>query len=60
MARTKLIDRPVEKTISIPKSIHDRLELQLFSELQGRVPHGKWSELVVGLLREYLEKGEAA
>lgn len=49
-------DRPIEKTISIPTSIHTRVELQLFSELEGRVPHGAWSRLTSKLLEEWLAK----
>lgn len=56
MGRPAKLDRPVEKSISIPGSIHTRLELLLFSELEGRVPHGAWSKLVEGLLRDYLER----
>lgn len=56
MARPPKLDRPVEKTLSIPASVHTRIELELFSELEGRVPHGKWSALVTELLREYVRK----
>lgn len=56
MPRIKQIDRPVEKSISIPSSIHTRVELQLFSELEGRVPHGAWSRLTSQLMEEWLAK----
>lgn len=56
MPRPKKTDRPVEKSISIPISIASRIDLELFSELEGRVPHGKWSELVTGLLQQYIAK----
>lgn len=55
MPRVKKIDRPIEKKLSIPKSIHDRVELLLYSELEGRVPLGKWSEFVVEALQEKLK-----
>lgn len=61
MPRPANVDRPVEKNISIPESLHTRVELLLFSEIEGRVPHGAWSRLVQGLLRAHLEslgKGE--
>lgn len=58
MPRVKLIDRPIEKKISIPTSIVAKVELDLFSALEGRVPHGKWSELVCQLLREHVAKQE--
>lgn len=55
MPRPRLVDRPVEKTISIPSSITTKVDLLLHSELEGRVPHGKWSELVGQLLRDWLK-----
>lgn len=59
MPRVKLIDRPVEKKISIPTSLVAQVELELWSELEGKVPHGKWSELVCDLLRTHVAKGDA-
>lgn len=56
MARPAKLDRPVEKSISLPQSLHTRIELLLFSDLEGRVPHGAWSRLVEGLLRAHLER----
>ena len=63
MARQKKVDRPVEKSISIPSSIHNRVELLLVSPLEGKVPHGAWSGLVTQLLKQYLQslgQGDAA
>lgn len=57
MPRVKLIDRPVEKKISIPTSLVAQVELELWSPLEGKVPHGKWSELVCDLLRAHVAKG---
>lgn len=56
MARPPRTNRPVEKTISIPEDIVTRIDLELFSELEGKVPFGKWAELVTGLLREHLDR----
>jgi hypothetical protein len=55
MPKRKLVDRPVEKKINMPTSLMARVELEvLFSETEGRVPHGKWSEYVCGLIRQDL------
>lgn len=62
MARPRKAIRPVEKTISLPEDVVARVDMVLFSELEGKVPHGKWSGLVEDLLRQYLMKtapGEA-
>lgn len=54
MAREKLVDRPVEKRVSIPESVCTKVDLQLFSELEGKVPHGEWGRLVTRLLENWL------
>jgi hypothetical protein len=46
---------PVEKKLSLPSNLVADVELQLFSELEGRVPHGAWSRLITGLLQQWLD-----
>lgn len=58
MARPKKTDRPVEKNISLPQSIVVRVELELFSELEGRVPFGAWQRYIVGLIEADMQKRE--
>lgn len=55
MPKPKRTIRPVEKSISIPEDIAAKVDLMLFSDFEGRIPHGAWSRLVVGLLRDHLE-----
>lgn len=50
MPRPKLAIRPVEKTVNIPTDLCTKVDLLLFSELEGRVPHGAWSKYVCGLI----------
>ena len=58
MARPKKTDRPIEKNISLPQSIVARVELELFSELEGRVPFGAWQRYIVGLIEaDMLKRG---
>jgi len=59
MARPKKTDRPVEKNISLPQSIVVRVELMLFSELEGRVPFGAWQKYMVSLIEADLAKRDA-
>lgn len=56
MPRPKKTDRPIEKSVNLPESIVAQVEIHLFSELEGKVPFGAWSELMKGLLKEWLEK----
>lgn len=56
MPRPKKTDRPVEKHIPLPTSLVAEVELRLFSELEGKVPHGAWSGLVIRLLQEWVAR----
>jgi len=53
MARPKSVIRPVEMSVSIPEDLHARLKLELFSDVEGRVPHGKISRLFTLLLQQH-------
>lgn len=58
MARPRKTDRPVEKNISLPQSLVARVELELFSELEGRVPFGAWQKYVVRLIESDMVAAE--
>lgn len=54
MPRPAKIDRPRRVEAQVPESILARVDLELFSDLEGRVPHGKRSELITMLLKQWL------
>lgn len=56
MAKPKNVIPTVEKKFSIPSDLCARMELELFSDLEGKIPHGAQSILVAKLLREYFEE----
>lgn len=41
--------------LHIPEDLKARLDLELFSEVEGRVPKGAYQRLVVSLLRRHFE-----
>lgn len=51
MGRPRKAIRPVEKNISLPEDLVARVELELFSELEGKVPFGAWQRYLEGLIR---------
>jgi hypothetical protein len=55
MPKPPRADRPVEKTLSLPQSLVTKVDLILWSELEGKVPHGAWRDYVVGLVEKDLE-----
>lgn len=56
MPRPRKTDRPVEKNISLPTSTVARVELELFSELEGKVPFGAWQKFLVGLIDQHFAR----
>jgi hypothetical protein len=56
MGRTKRNDPPTLVRAYLPKSVYEKVEHQLYSELEGRVPYGAMTnlfrDLAVAWLRE--------
>lgn len=59
MPKPPRVDRPVEKKLSLPQSLVAQVELQLFSELEGKVPFGAWSKLIEQLLGDWLARNQS-
>jgi hypothetical protein len=49
----------VEKRVSLPETIVAAVELQLWSELEGKVPFGAWQEYLVRLIQADLAKANS-
>jgi len=60
MGRPLKTDRPREKNISLPGSLAMRVDLELFSVLEGKVPFGAWQRYIVQLVEADLRKRDAA
>ena len=58
MPRPRKAIRPVEKNISLPEDLVARVDLELYSDLEGKVPFGAWQRYVERLIREDLAKRE--
>ena len=55
MPRIKKLDRPVLVRAYIPQSIHDRMSIELYSELEGKIPHGAQTDLITELVTNWLK-----
>lgn len=55
MPRSPRIDRPTQLVMMLPESVRARVDLELFSELEGRVPHGAYTRFFQERLREYFD-----
>ncbi len=55
MGRPSKTLRSVQKNIAIPEDLCTRLELELFSTVEGRIPHGAQQAFFEKLLREYFD-----
>ena len=60
MPKPKSIDPGISKNISIPASLVAQTDDLLFSNAEGRVPHGAYSRLFTLLLRKWLSDLPAA
>lgn len=56
MARPRKAIRPVEKTVSLPEDLVAKVDLELFSEVEGKVPFGAWQKYLEALIRADLAK----
>lgn len=45
----------VERKINLPEALDAELQLLLWSDIDGRVPYGALTNLVVPLLQQYLQ-----
>jgi hypothetical protein len=52
------IIRPVSLHTTIPEDVWTKVSLHLYSEIEGRVPKGAYQNLIVQLLRDYLNNLE--
>lgn len=55
MPRPRKVDRPTRIEVNLPESLHAKLKLELWSELEGGVPKGAYTNLFSQLVREWLE-----
>jgi hypothetical protein len=56
MARPKKLIRTVYKNIAIPEDLAAKVELELYSEVEGKIPFGAQQEFFSRLLRAYFDK----
>lgn len=49
------IMRPVQLTTTLPEDLRAKLDLHLYSTVEGRVPHGAYSKFLAERIREFFE-----
>jgi hypothetical protein len=55
MPRKPNLDRPVPLTLKLPETLRGRLDLWLFSPLEGRVRQGAYQEFFIQRLQEFFD-----
>lgn len=58
--RPRKVTPSQEKNISFDQDLVSRVDIVLFSELEGRVPHGAWSKYLSQLIADDLSRRAAA
>ena len=56
MPRRPNITRGIRLELQIPEDLRVKLDLHLWSALEGRVPHSAYTKLIVQLLNDYFDK----
>lgn len=59
MARPKNVIPTLEKKFQIEASLCVRMELELYSDIEGKVPYGAQSEFLNRLIREHYQRIDA-
>ena len=52
------IIRPIRLHTTIPEDIRAKMDVYLYSDVEGRVPKGAYQEFLVGLVMEFFNKME--
>jgi hypothetical protein len=60
MPRTKLIDRPRKVEVQIPSSVWDKVQNELYSDVEGKIPFGATSRLATQLFIDWLKARKVA
>lgn len=58
--RPPKILRPIKMTLYLPEDLKAKLELHLFSAVEGRVPHGAYSTFIADRTREFFDASRTA
>ena len=56
MARPKKVIASIKKNLCLPENLVTRVELELYSELEGKVPFGAWQEFISSLIVKYFNE----
>ena len=58
MPRRANIIRPVKLTINLPEDVRTKLDLLLFSQVEGRVPVGAYQRFFIDRINDYFNRLE--
>lgn len=58
MSRRPNLIPPVQLNVALPLDVHTQLTAHLYSELEGRVPHGAYSRFLVDLIKTHFSGKE--
>jgi len=56
MSRPPKAERTERVSVYLPTSLYGRVNLLLYSDAEGRVPHGAWSAFFETLARQALDR----
>jgi len=59
MSRPARVVRTISKNIALPEDLVARLELELYSDLEGKIPFGAQAKFFEDLLRRHFTEQDA-
>ena len=60
MSGRALVTRPTKLTMHLPEDVRGRIDLHLFSKVEGCIPKGSYQRFFLQLIREYFAKLDEA
>lgn len=56
MPKRPNIDRPVALKLMLPETLRGRIDILLWSHVEGKVPYGAYNRFFIGLINEHFDK----
>jgi hypothetical protein len=60
MSGRALVTRPTKLTMHLPEDIRGRIDLHLFSEVEGCIPKGAYQRFFLMLIKDFFDRRDAS
>lgn len=60
MPKPPNIQRPTKLHLALPEDVRAKLDLFLYSQVEGRIPHGAYQKFLVERIQEYFSRTDVS